>query len=253
MADQELREHQLRAVEAMKVLDEICEKNEIRYFLIAGSTLGAIRHKGFIPWDDDIDVAMTMDQYQRFLKIVPAEIKAPYRLRHTSLDKDYATLSSGIYYGEDEPLITVFPLVKLSDNKFERKMQWAVRKIMSPVWQRKVGYRVPEERMNAKQRLSIIVSSVLAAFMSKDAVLGFLRRYELKYEDRDVQNYCNIYSKYSQEKESIRSAWVKDGTVRAAFEDTAFPVLKDYDAYLTHLYGDYMTPPPEKDRHPVHL
>ncbi len=253
MADQELREHQLRAVEAMKALDEICARHDIRYFFIAGSTLGAVRHKGFIPWDDDIDIAMTMDQYQRFLEVAPAEIQSPYKWLHTSVIEDYPTLCGNVSFGEDEPLITVFPLVKLSDNKFQRKMQWAVRKIMSPVWQRKVGYHVPQERMNAKQRLSIAVSTVLAAFMSKDAVLKTLRRNELKYEDRDVERYCNLYSKYSQEKETILSRWVKDGTVRSQFEDARFPILKDYDAYLTHLYGDYMTPPPEKDRHPVHL
>lgn len=251
MADQILREHQLRAVEAMKMLDQILRQNEIKYFMIAGSTLGAIRHKGFIPWDDDIDIVMTMDQFNKFIKIAPNMIRSPYRWRHTSIDETYATLSGGIYYGEDEPLITVFPLVKLSDNKFQRKMQWVTRKVMSPVWQRKVGYHVPKDRMNAKQRLSIIGSTILAAILPKKTVLGILRKNEMKYESQDVRWYCNIYSKYSQEKESIRADWAKD-TIRVPFEDAEFPIVKEYDAYLTHLYGDYMTPPPEKGRHPVH-
>ena len=251
MTDQELRAHQLRALEAYKQLDKILTENKIKYFAIAGTTLGAIRHKGFIPWDDDIDIVMTMDQFNRFRKIAPKVIKAPYRWRHTSVDKSYATLSGGIYYGEDEPLITVFPLVKVSDNQFQRKMQWVVRKVMSPVWQRKVGYHVPQEKMNGKQRLSIVGSTVLAAILPKKTVLNILRRNELKYENRDVEWYCNIYSRYSQKKESIRSDWVKN-IVRVPYEDTTIPVVKDYDAYLTHLYGDYMTPPPEKERHPVH-
>ncbi len=251
MADQALREHQLRALGAFKELDKILTDNSIKYFAIAGTTLGAIRHKGFIPWDDDIDIVMTMDQYNRFLKIAPKEIKAPYKWRHTSVDKTYATLSGGIYYGEDEPLITVFPLVKLSDNKYQRKMQWVVRKVMSPVWQRKVRYHVPKEKMNGKQRLSIAGSTVLAAILPKKTVLQTLRKNEMKYENRDVEWYCNIYSRYSQEKESIKADWVKD-IIRVQFEDTTIPVVKDYCAYLTHLYGDYMTPPPEKERHPVH-
>jgi len=252
MTDMDLRNHQLRAVEAMKKLDEICKKENINYFMIAGSTLGAIRHKGFIPWDDDIDVAMTMDQFQRFIELAPTLIQSPYKWRHTSVDETYATLSGGIYYGEDEPLITVFPLVKLSDNKFQRKMQWIIRKVMSPVWQRKVGYHVPHEKINVKQRISIIGSTILATLLPKGLVLNFLRKSELRYEDQEVRWYCNIYSKYSQEKESILVNWVKE-TLYVPFEDTEFPVMKEYDAYLTHLYGDYMTPPPEKERRPVHL
>ena len=252
MAGKDLREHQLKAVEAMKYLDKVCKKADIRYFMIAGSTLGAIRHKGFIPWDDDIDIVMTMDQFQKFVRIAPKAFKKPYRWRHTSVDKEYPTLTGGIYYGEDEPLITVFPLVKLSDNKLERKMQWIIRKVMSPVWQRKVGYQVPVEKIDAKQRLSIAGSTVLAALLPKRQVLRILRNNEMRYENKDVEWYCNIYSKYSQEKESIRADWVKD-IIRVPFEDARFPILKDYDAYLTHIYGDYMTPPPEKERHPVHL
>lgn len=252
MADQELRKHQLKAVEAMKVLDLICAENGIRYFMIAGSTLGAIRHKGFIPWDDDIDIVMTMDQYHKFLKIAPNVIKDPYVWKHTTVDKNYATLSGGICYGEDEPLITVFPLVKLSDNKIQRKMQWIIRKVFSPVWQRKVGYHVPDEKKDLKQRISIAGSSILALFFPKASVLNILRKNEVRYENQNVEWYCNIYSKYSQEKESIRSDWVKE-TIRVPFEDAEFPVVKEYDAYLTHLYGDYMTPPPVADRHPEHL
>ena len=252
MPDQELRKHQLRALEALKFFDRICEEENLRYFMIAGSALGAVRHKGFIPWDDDIDVVMTMDQYQRFLKIAPKKIVMPYRWRHTSVEDTYPTLSGGLYYGCDEPLVTVFPLVKLSDNFVQRKWQWVIRKVFSPIWQRKVGYHVPKEKMNAKQKLSIAGSTVLTWIIPKKTVLNILRHNEIKYEKREVEWYCNIYSKYSQEKESIKAEWVKN-TIRIPFEDGQFPVIKDYDAYLTHLYGDYMTPPSEKDRHPEHL
>ncbi len=252
MEDNNLREHQLRAVEALKKFEEICKKNDIDYFLIAGSALGAIRHKGFIPWDDDIDVAMTMDQYKKYIRIAPRVIKAPYLWRHTSVDKSYATLTGGIYYSKDEPLITVFPLVKLSDNKFLRKKQWVIRKVMSPVWQRKVKYRVPEKRMNGKQRISIAISTALSAVIPKKTVLNTLRKNEMKYEKQNVNWYCNLYSKYSMEKESIKAEWIKE-KIWVPFEDTMVPIIKDYDTYLTHLYGDYMTPPPEKERHPVHL
>lgn len=252
MNDQELRTHQLKAVEAMKEVDRFCREENIRYFMIAGSTLGAVRHKGFIPWDDDIDIAMTMDQYARFVEKAPGAIRPPYQWKHTTVDDSFPTLTGKILYGDDEPLITVFPLVKLSDDPLKRKIQWAKRKIFSPIWQRKVGYRLPKEQMNLKQRVSVMGSALLSLFLPKKTVLNILRKNETRYEDQDVVWCCNLYSKYSLEKESIRLSWTRE-LIRAPFEDTEFPIVKEYDAYLTHLYGDYMTPPSEKERHPVHL
>lgn len=254
MADQELREHQLRALEAYKYLDKVLTDNNIRYFAIAGTALGAVRHKGFIPWDDDIDIVMTMDQLNKFIKIAPDLIKAPYRWQHTSVDENYETLSGRISFRKDEPLITVFPLVKLSDNKFKRKKQWVTRKVMYPIWQRKVGFKVKQEYLDEgkHRRFATNIAAFLAIFFSKSKVLNILRNNETKYENMVVEWYCNIYSKYTLEKESIKSKWIKD-IIRVPFEDTTIPIVKEYDAYLTHLYGDYMTPPPEKERLPVHL
>lgn len=252
MTDMNLREHQLKALEALKVLDGVCSQNNITYCLIAGSTLGAIRHQGFIPWDDDIDVVMTLDNFSAFLALAPNVINAPYTWKHTSVEESYPSLTGGIYYGDKEPLITVFPLVKLSNNKIQRKKQWLVRKVMSPVWQRKVGYRLPREKMSAKQAISIIGSSLLSFVFTKKKVLKILRNNEEKFQDQDTELFCNIYSKYSQEKESIKAVWIKN-LIRVKFEDGMFPIMKEYDAYLKHLYGDYMTPPPEKERVPVHL
>jgi lipopolysaccharide cholinephosphotransferase len=250
--DKNLREHQLEAVEALKLVDEVCQNYNIQYFMIAGSTLGAIRHKGFIPWDDDVDIVMTMDNYHKFLKIAPREIGKKYIWMDTSVDENFPTLSGRILLTEDEQLLTVFPLVKLSDNALQRKSQWMIRKIFSPVWQRKVGYEVPEEELTGKKKFSIFISKILSVFFSKKAVLHILRWNEMRFEEKDVQWYCNIYSKYTLEKESIKSEWVKE-LVRVPFEDGEFPIVKNYDAYLTHLYGDYMTPPQEKDRVPVHI
>lgn len=249
---EDLRAHQLKAVEALKLVDYVCEKYNITYFMIAGSTLGAIRHKGFIPWDDDVDIVMTMDNYHKFLKIAPREIGERYIWKDTSIDKNFPTLSGRIMLTEDEQLLTVFPLVKLSDNKLQRKSQWVIRKVFSPIWQRKVKYIVPDHEMSSRKKFSIAVSKVLAAFMTKKFVLKVIRWNETRFEKKEVEWYCNIYSKYTMEKESIKSEWVKE-LIRVPFEDGEFPIVKEYDAYLTHLYGDYMTPPPVEKRVAEHI
>ena len=246
-----LRVHQLKAVEAIKIIDNICKESKLEYFFIAGSALGAVRHKGFIPWDDDIDIGMTMSNFNRFIDIVVSKLPKQYDWKHTTVDNTYPTLSGRISIG-GEPLITVFPIVKLSDNVLQRKTQWFIRKVFSPVWQRKVGYKIPDNKMTGKDRVASAVSSVLSCFITKNAVLHIIRWNEMRFENKEVEWYINLYSKYTMEKESIRAEWLND-LIRIPYEEGEYPVIKNYDAYLTHIYGDYMVLPNEKDRVPVHL
>ena len=84
-----LRRQQLVMLEMAKVLDRICKKHNIPYFLYAGSLLGAIRHDGFIPWDDDFDVALLRKDYHRLLKILPDELPSNIVLQSNDTDKNY--------------------------------------------------------------------------------------------------------------------------------------------------------------------
>lgn len=244
-----LRQHQLKAVEALKELDVICKENGIHYFLEAGSCLGAIRHKGFIPWDDDIDVDMDLANFNKFRKIIKEKKGLKYIWKHTDVDLNFPSLT-GKFLDKEEPLITVFPLVKLSDNRLKAKTQWWIRKVISPVYQRKVHY--PLEKINMVQIFSLIVSGFLSCFFSKRKVLEILRWNEQRYEHLDTEYSINIYSKYSMKRESIRNEWLKDFAL-TEFEGGQYPIIKNYHAYLTHLYGDYMTPPPQSQRNAEHL
>lgn len=69
-----LRCHQMVLYELLKAIDEVCKKHDIHYMLFAGTALGAVRHHGFIPWDDDLDVVMLRSEYERFMKIAPLEL-----------------------------------------------------------------------------------------------------------------------------------------------------------------------------------
>lgn len=246
-----LRVHQLKAVDAIKIVDLICEEHMIEYFFIAGSALGAVRHSGFIPWDDDIDIGMTMSNFNKFVKVAPKALNMPYEWKHTTVDQNYATLSGRISIG-DEPLITVFPIVKLSNDKLQRKTQWWIRKVFSPIWQRKVGYQIPSDKKTSKDQFAVIISTMLSFLMTKKAVLRIIRWNELRFEKKDVEWCINLYSKYSMEKESIKTEWIKE-LIRVPYEDGKYPIVKDYDAYLKHIYGDYMKLPPEAERVPVHI
>ena len=122
-----LRRQQMVMLEMAKVLDRICKKHNIPYFLYAGSLLGAIRHDGFIPWDDDFDVALLRKDYHRLLKILPNELPSNIVLQSNDTDKNYyyfyaklrdknSFLDEGLYdhpFKERGIFIDIFPLDRL--------------------------------------------------------------------------------------------------------------------------------------------
>ena len=132
MADYDIRPLQLHLQENLKVLDEVFRSHGLRYFLVSGTMLGAVRHKGFIPWDDDVDLGMPRDDYERlianskewlpdYLEFICAEKDSNYPLpfgkiqdsRTTLIEKTYRDYVGGVY-------IDIFPLDGVSSSKVKR-------------------------------------------------------------------------------------------------------------------------------------
>ena len=84
-----LRKHQLRALEILKEVHDLCTRHGIRYYLCSGTLLGAVRHGGFIPWDDDVDIEMRWTDYLKFLKYAKRELKGKYKLQTHATDSNY--------------------------------------------------------------------------------------------------------------------------------------------------------------------
>ena len=107
-----LRRHQMVMLEMVKELDRICKKHDIPYFLYGGTLLGAFRHNGFIPWDDDLDVAMLRSDYKRLAKVLPDELPEHIAFQNNDTDKNYfsfiAKLRDRRSYLEEEEFDSVF-------------------------------------------------------------------------------------------------------------------------------------------------
>ncbi|HHY83214.1 MAG TPA: LicD family protein [Clostridiales bacterium] len=247
----ELRKHQLKAVKALENIDAVCRKYSIKYFLIAGSTLGAVRHKGFIPWDDDIDIGMRLEDFNRFKAVIQFELSKEFAWKHTDVDPTFPTLSGRIL-SDGEQLITIFPIVRISNNKLVRISQWLIRKTVSPIYQRKVHY-IDEGRWDKLSYKAVyFISLILSVFFTRHAALKLLRWNERRCENKETEFCINLYSKYSMQKEMIKSEWIEHLN-RIPFEGGLYPVFANYDEYLTYLYGNYMQLPPEAERIPDHL
>lgn len=259
----EIRKIQLEQLELIKVFKNICEKEHLTYYMIAGTMLGAVRHKGYIPWDDDADFAMPREDYEKLLEKAPKYLKEPFRLENYLLDKSYIYYSSKLSSGRikmevdnriksrvEDVWIDIFPLDGMPDNGF--LFAWHRFRMMVA----KALYQFPnfDEIVVINKKNRSMVEKVLI-FIGKHFRIGKLLSQKRRWNALD-----RVLKKYSPKTSNriIQPMGYKDRDIhkKAVFGEGAFYEFegmqlrgpKDYDTYLTNLYGDYMTPPPESER-----
>ena len=233
---------------------KFCESNNIRYFLCAGSMLGAVRHKGFIPWDDDIDISMPRPDYNRFIKEYGNErymvhcwdndhqFLCPY----AKVEDTRTNLIENSDFGRSIGVnIDVFPVDGLP--KDEKQIIHTVN-IMKALWglvvcatvkdisQRTVIRKIEITTMRAFYRL----------FHSESFFTGLTIKKAQQYSFDDSEKVAVLVWGYGK-KEVVDYATASE-YIKAEFEGHQFNIPKYYDKYLSSLYGDYMKLPPEEQR-----
>lgn len=245
-----LQEHQQALLVLLKEFDRVCRKLDIPYFLFAGTLLGAVRHGGFIPWDDDADIIMLREDYARFFREAPAVLDKEHfylqqeftdhwpmffsklRLHNTACmekhhPKDQAT-HQGVY-------MDIFPCDNAYSTEFGRRLQFAASKIVIAKGLDRRGY---DTKSKAK-KLLMAVSRILPNRLFHRIVRGPQKRGVW------VHSFLGGASKYSR---NIYPAAYFAEWVEMPFESGNFFVPKDFDGLLQVLYQDYMTLPPEDQR-----
>ena len=236
----------------------ICEKHNIKYFMIAGTLLGAIRHKGFIPWDDDMDFGMLRADFEKFLKVCKTEIdENKFYLQTDEKDKYYTfnfaklrlcgtqvleSFSSNVQTNQGI-YIDIFPIDNVADNKLSASWQykrfWFYRSLL---WV-KCGYGSADTKKKFSYKI--------ARFVSKFFSIKYLKKRKLKiitkYKNRRTRRVVTSDGTYGLQKETLQREWL-DTLKEFDFEDRKYPGIADYDTYLTYFYGDYMQLPPEDKR-----
>ena len=239
----------------LKELDRICEKFRIPYVLDAGTLLGAIRHGGFIPWDDDIDVGMYAEDYDRFircgadfgeeffLQTIETDpgfktMIARIRLNGTTiLEKDF--IDADIHHGV---FIDVYPLFGYPAEPVRAQM----RSWESLLYRMLLMEEAPRNHGKAAKIVGTVACSVIPRSLSRRIVRTIHRK--LRSEPPDTRYVAFLYGMDVHLLHTIRyeRSWFGE-PVPVKFEDMTLPAPTDWDSYLKLRYNDYMKlPPPEK-------
>ena len=254
----ELKHLQNVILSIIKDLDEICKKNDIEYYLLGGSCIGAIRHQGFIPWDDDLDIIMTRPNYDKFLKICENILdREKYSLQRGEKDwpLDFSKVRlKGTYLHEPEDeyanedmhgiYVDIFPMDNVADNNLLSKIQYIAAKYM-------LCYQLGQRKYKSaglKKKLMIFAASPLKMKFLRDSINSFIR----KYNKTDTSRLGFFFGR-TKYKTAITNRSIYGNPKYVPFEDVLLPVPEYYHEYLTQMFGDYMKLPPENQRKGFHL
>ena len=261
MSDNEkLRHLQLVILEIVKEIDILCEKYNITYSLFGGTALGAIRHNGFIPWDDDFDIVMDNENYNKFIILCKQKLdKTKYyiqegyidwpmpftkiKLRETFFEEKEAYINKenvqGIY-------VDIFRLENASTSRIAQIWQYVCAKILLCHLLYKRG-----------MRKTSLIKKILLYFsfpLYCPFIYNFFKSQVEKYNKIDSEYVCTWSVRFPLKGcFHPKKFYNKENIQKFKFEDLYLPVSKNYDEILTSIYGDYMTPPPPEKRMGLHL
>lgn len=247
----QLTEHQKVLLQILCEFDRICRKHKINYILFAGSAIGAVRHRGFVPWDDDIDVALLRPDYERFLELAPAELDKEvfylqgefsdhWPLFFSKLRKNGTACMERLYPKDPQThqgiYIDIFSVDPLADGRLMQKLQFAASKIVIAKALDRRGYLTDS-------KLKKIFMFCCRALPSKPFHRFVCRR---KHQDSAlVHTFLGGASKFSPN--TFRREWFTE-RIEVPFEDGTYYISAHYDEMLRKIYGDYLRIPSEEER-----
>lgn len=240
-------------LELLKEFDRVCKENDIHYFLAQGTLIGAIRHKGFVPWDDDIDVIIPYEDFGKlqsygqdiwaegyflqFKEVDPEYNKCYMRLRRSDttliIDNDQEQdINHGI-------AIDIYPLIHLADKKFDRTVQYL----------NTMFYMLLQEDHIPKNhgfvfKIGAAIILPLIPKSKKKTVKQKLMKKITKFNSQPTKQCYVIDGSLRTMKQTLHTSDFEK-TISVPFEDAVFYAPVGYDRYLTERYGKYMELPPE--------
>ena len=257
-----IKETQAISLEILHTVAEICESQNLRYVLVYGTLIGAIRHHGYIPWDDDVDIMMPRPDYDELIKYMKEHIqeynhleifnhevcdKYPYMITRISDNRYEIEMVNEKPFGMGV-FIDIYPYDGLGMTKKEA-LSYGLKgdRLSSLCYQATREHFAIETTTSVVRKIVKLPVYIFAKICGKECFQNKLEKLA-RVKDYDCSKYvgCVIWL-YGGEKDIFLKQWFDD-TIMMPFEKYEFRVPKDYDSVLRHGYGDYMKLPPEKER-----
>lgn len=247
-----LQELQERLLEMLVAFQQFTESHGLEMFLVGGSALGAHRHQGFIPWDDDVDIAMMRSDFEKMEKYMAQNGNAIGDFLYSPAE-DISRPEAPVGHLYDSRFtyditakIDIHPIDGVPENGFLRKVQ----KISSLIYYLS-EYRLPvKNKGKAIRTISKVIIKVTPGFLF-DFYLRITKKIITAWDDRTSKHICSLFGVAGYEQEIMPRSYLMP-LKKSKFENVEFWVPGDMDPYLTRLYGDYMKLPPEEKRIPQH-
>ena len=248
----------------MNDIKPIIIENHFTYYMLGGTLLGAIRHKGFIPWDDDIDIGMPRSDYEEFLKTVPSKLPSYLQLNtywddsshhyyfSRIVDTRHELKRTGSIVERNEDVwIDIFPLDGMPDNALIRRIHmlrllYARARYHIATFD-KVNIKRPNRPLSERLIIWLVMHTGIGTHSDARKWLDKIDTLLKQYSIEDTGWVCNFMGQYKF-KEMFPKSWYGTGTAYE-FEDSTMVGPTEYDKVLTQQYGDYMTPPENKNAH----
>lgn len=246
-------------------IDRICKKHDIKYFMWAGTLLGAVRHKDFIPWDDDVDIAFRRADYEKFLEVAPAELGSDFELVMPGEDDKFFDMIPKVNYirstirtpGEDELFYdnkhnrVALDCFALDDACTGLKFKLQVFRIKM-IYGYAMGHRrsLDMDKYKGFTKLYVKLLSIVGKHMSMEKIVSKYRKASM-WNDGKGSDYCIFNERIYFVEPKFDKKWFEE-TAQYTIRDNTYSSVKNYDALLSKLYGNYGELPPVEKRVPIH-
>lgn len=250
--------------------DSVMKENKLSYMLDAGTLLGAIRHKGFIPWDDDADICMLRAEYERFLAVAPKYFKGDFdfilpgqkgdnkfydfvpKITYKKMCVAQSGLDDVFYGGKySHPAVDIFVIDKVPNSKLGQMLH---TKLLVMIYGMAMGHRrrIDYSKYSKAQAAVIFVLSKIGRLIPLHVTASWYDAVAKMFSEKNKSKVMSTHSAMDHFGDVYEYEWYKDVTF-GEFEKRRFPMPGGYDEILKKHYNDYMSLPPKEKRVPKHL